>query len=75
MAFLGRLLGQIAAAIIVPILNWVSEKIIGAVKEWLAKRAAKKRDEAKNQAVADQLAKAETPEERDEAADSARDNF
>lgn len=71
MAFLGKIL----ALIIQPILNWLYEKISSLIGRYVARQKAKQEIEAKNKAVREQLEKAETKEEREDAAKNVIDKF
>jgi hypothetical protein len=71
MSFLARLLSLIT----IPILNWVYSKLAALAvvifqkfAEWEARREAKAKIEAKNQAILEKTEKAVTKEQRDNAA-------
>ena len=71
MAFLGKVFGLL----IQPVLNWLWDKLSGLLKAYLDRRKAKAEIEKKNKEVREQLEKAETKEEREDAAKNLIDKF
>lgn len=76
MAVIGRLLagfaGKLWAVVGPPLIAWIGEKVIGGLREYIARKKAEKAIRDKARADRELTDKAETEEERDHAAENNR---
>jgi hypothetical protein len=68
-------LGKIAALLVAPILNWLYDKVVRSLKDYIARKKAEKAIKNKNEAIRAQTEGAQSKEDREAAAKNVIDNF